>query len=201
MLAYPVVAEREKRNYSGFVPGLPVCVATGATPAEFRREMASAIAFHTGMLRKSGEPVPPPPWTTSDAPSLSCEIFPLENNDPDGYEVRLLLDRYPMNWDSLFTWVDGELLSELEVRPSERRRFVSPSGATVIRDIGQIRVRAKVNGNGVREALDEVVFAKKGDASALGFRTLMGLRIPAPPKVHKLKAIRKSEAIPLSAAA
>ena len=194
MLAYPVVAEREKRNYSGFVPGLPVCVATGATPAEFRREMASAIAFHTGMLRKSGEPVPPPPWTTSDAPSLSCEISPLENGGPDGYESALLLDGFPMNWDSLFTWVDGELLSELEVRPTGRRRLVSPSGATVIRDVGHVRFRAKVNGGAPREKSDDVVFAKKGDASALGLLTLLGLQIPPPPKVRKLEAVRLAAA-------
>ena len=184
-LDYPVVAGRAGRNYSAHVPGLSVCVATGGALPELRRRMASAIAFHIEALRESGEPVPPPPWTASGGPSLSCEVSPVGGADEDGHEVLLLLDDFPMNWRSAFTWVDGELLSELGVSAERRRRLPTPSGGTAVRDVGYVRIR-----RGGKETVDEAVFAKKGDLPALGVRALLGLQIPPPASARRLDAAR-----------
>ncbi|MCC7493970.1 MAG: type II toxin-antitoxin system HicB family antitoxin [Fimbriimonadaceae bacterium] len=60
MKQYATVMERAGHNWSAYVPDLPGCVATGATPAEVRRELAAAIALHLAGLREDGLPVPDP---------------------------------------------------------------------------------------------------------------------------------------------
>ena len=183
-LDYPVVAGRAGRNYSAHVPDLPICVATGDSLPELRRQMASAIAFHLEGLREGGDPVPSPPLRAgSGGASLSCELSPDGGVDEDGCEVLLLLDNFPMNWDSAFTWVDGGLLSELGVAAERRRRLPLPSGGTAVRDVGYIRIRC-----GGKETVDEAVFAKKKDFSALGVRALLGLQIPPPARFRRLAA-------------
>ena len=57
-MRYAIVIEKAARNYSGYVPDLPGCVATGKTPAEVRRELRKAIRFHIEGLREDGLPVP-----------------------------------------------------------------------------------------------------------------------------------------------
>jgi len=57
-MRYAIVIEKAARNYSGYVPDLPGCVATGKTPAEVRRELRKAIQFHIEGLREDGLPVP-----------------------------------------------------------------------------------------------------------------------------------------------
>ena len=59
-MRYLVVIERAKRNYSAYVPDLPGCVATGATPAAARKAIRAAIEFHIDGLREDGLPVPKP---------------------------------------------------------------------------------------------------------------------------------------------
>ena len=191
MLPYPVVAERGARNYSAYLPDLPGCVTTGGSLPELRRMMAEAVALHTEEMRADGDPIPPPPaWARFGAPSLSCEIERVHGaggagKDGKNYEVLLLLDGFPMNWDSAFTWVDGELLSELGVAAERRRRLPLPSGGTAVRDVGYIRIRC-----GGKETVDEAVFAKKKDFSALGVRALLGLQIAPPAKFRRLSAAR-----------
>jgi predicted RNase H-like HicB family nuclease len=55
-----VVIERAENNYSAYVPDLPGCVATGATPQETEREIRDAIRFHVEGLREDGIDVPEP---------------------------------------------------------------------------------------------------------------------------------------------
>ena len=62
---YLVVIENAGANYSAYVPHLPGCVATGATPDEVREAIHSAIGMHIAGLRKDGERVPEP-TTTAD---------------------------------------------------------------------------------------------------------------------------------------
>jgi predicted RNase H-like HicB family nuclease len=53
-----IVIEKAGGNYSAYPPGLPECVATGATIAEVEFEMRDAIVFHLAGLRADGLPVP-----------------------------------------------------------------------------------------------------------------------------------------------
>lgn len=59
-MRYGVVIEQANGNYSGYVPDLPGCVATGASDAEVKREIRDAIRFHIGGLKEDGRPVPAP---------------------------------------------------------------------------------------------------------------------------------------------
>jgi len=63
MKRYAVVIERTDANYSGYVPDLPGCVATGATPYEAETELRTAIAFHIAGLIEDGLPIPDPTST------------------------------------------------------------------------------------------------------------------------------------------
>lgn len=59
-MRYAVVIEKAEGNYSAYVPDLPGCVATGATPEETEREIREAIELHLEGLREDGTPIPPP---------------------------------------------------------------------------------------------------------------------------------------------
>ena len=59
-MRYAVVIEKADGNYSGYVPDLPGCVATGATPEEVHREIKAAIRFHLDGLRQDGAQIPQP---------------------------------------------------------------------------------------------------------------------------------------------
>jgi predicted RNase H-like HicB family nuclease len=68
---YAVVIEKAAGNYSGYVPDLPGCVATGDTPEQTEAELRDAIAFHITGLTEDGLPVPEPSSiaTYIDAPA------------------------------------------------------------------------------------------------------------------------------------
>ncbi|MEZ6235752.1 MAG: type II toxin-antitoxin system HicB family antitoxin [Phycisphaerales bacterium] len=59
-MRYAIVIEHAGANYSAYVPDLPGCVATGATPEEARANIQDAVRFHLEGLREDGLPVPPP---------------------------------------------------------------------------------------------------------------------------------------------
>jgi predicted RNase H-like HicB family nuclease len=59
-MRYAVVIESAGTNYSAYVPDLPGCIATGATPAEAGIAIREAIGFHLEGLREDGSPIPPP---------------------------------------------------------------------------------------------------------------------------------------------
>jgi predicted RNase H-like HicB family nuclease len=60
MKRYAIVVERAKKNYAGYVPDLPGCVATGATVEETERLLREAIELHVAGMREDGVPVPEP---------------------------------------------------------------------------------------------------------------------------------------------
>jgi predicted RNase H-like HicB family nuclease len=60
MKKYAIVVERAARNYAGYVPDLPGCVATGATVEEVEQLLRQAIEAHVAGLREDGLPVPEP---------------------------------------------------------------------------------------------------------------------------------------------
>jgi predicted RNase H-like HicB family nuclease len=57
-MRYAVVIEKAEANYSAYVPDLPGCVATGATPEEAESQIREAIEFHLEGLRQDGLPIP-----------------------------------------------------------------------------------------------------------------------------------------------
>lgn len=58
-MRYAIVIEAAGTNFSGYVPDLPGCVATGATPEETEQAIREAIEFHLEGLRADGTPIPP----------------------------------------------------------------------------------------------------------------------------------------------
>lgn len=59
-MRYAVVIEKAGGNYSTYVPDLPGCVATAATPEEAELAIREAIAMHLSGLRADGLPIPAP---------------------------------------------------------------------------------------------------------------------------------------------
>jgi predicted RNase H-like HicB family nuclease len=57
-MRYAIVIENAGTNFSAYVPDLPGCVATGATPAEAERAIAEAIELHLEGMRRDGAPIP-----------------------------------------------------------------------------------------------------------------------------------------------
>ena len=58
MNRYAVAIEAAEGNYSGYVPDLPGCVATGATIGDVETELRAAIRFHLDGLIEDGMPIP-----------------------------------------------------------------------------------------------------------------------------------------------
>ncbi len=59
-MRYAVMIEKAEGNYSAYVPDLPGCIATGATPEEAGQHIREAIRFYLDGLREDGLPVPEP---------------------------------------------------------------------------------------------------------------------------------------------
>lgn len=59
-MRYAIVIEHAGTNYSAYVPDLPGCVATGATPEEVEAAIRGAIELHLEGMRQDGTPIPPP---------------------------------------------------------------------------------------------------------------------------------------------
>jgi predicted RNase H-like HicB family nuclease len=57
-MRYAIVIERAGNNFSGYVPDLPGCIATGATVEETETELLAAIQFHLNGLRENGVAAP-----------------------------------------------------------------------------------------------------------------------------------------------
>ncbi len=57
-MRYAVVIEKAQGNYSGYVPDLPGCIATGATIPAVEESLREAIRFHIEGLVEDGMPVP-----------------------------------------------------------------------------------------------------------------------------------------------
>ena len=60
MARFLVIVEKAGRNFSAYLPDLPGCVATGATPEETKAMMRAAIDMHVQGLREDRLPIPEP---------------------------------------------------------------------------------------------------------------------------------------------
>jgi predicted RNase H-like HicB family nuclease len=58
-MRYAVVIEKAELNHSAYVPDLPGCIATGATPSEVEREIREAITFHIEGMREDSIAIQP----------------------------------------------------------------------------------------------------------------------------------------------
>ena len=58
MTSYAVIIEGSGESYSGYVPDLPGCVATGTTVDEVEALIREAVVMHLESLRDHGEPIP-----------------------------------------------------------------------------------------------------------------------------------------------
>ena len=59
-MRYAIVIENAGANFSAYVPDLPGCVATGATPEEVEASIREAIELHLEGMRQDGVPIQPP---------------------------------------------------------------------------------------------------------------------------------------------
>jgi predicted RNase H-like HicB family nuclease len=59
-MRYAVVIEKAGRGYSGYVPDLPGCVASGRSVAEVKAALGEVIPFHIEGLRAGGARAPAP---------------------------------------------------------------------------------------------------------------------------------------------
>ena len=59
-MRYAAVIEKAAENYSGYVPDLPGCIATGPTVQAVEDELREAIRSHVAGLKEDGLPVPEP---------------------------------------------------------------------------------------------------------------------------------------------
>jgi predicted RNase H-like HicB family nuclease len=57
-MRYAIVIENAGTNYSAYVPDLPGCIATAATPGETEQAIRDAIILHLEGLRQDGTPIP-----------------------------------------------------------------------------------------------------------------------------------------------
>lgn len=57
-MRFAVMIEKAGAGYSGYVPDLPGCMATGASVAKVRASLAEVILFHIGGLKAGSEAVP-----------------------------------------------------------------------------------------------------------------------------------------------
>ena len=58
VMRYAVIVEPAGSNYSAYVPDLPGCAATGATPLQAKSRIREAIVLHLEGLRDDGIPFP-----------------------------------------------------------------------------------------------------------------------------------------------
>jgi predicted RNase H-like HicB family nuclease len=60
MKKHAVIIEPGPANFSAYVPDLPGCISTGATPAEAERNIREALALHLEGLAEDDLAIPLP---------------------------------------------------------------------------------------------------------------------------------------------
>ena len=92
--------------------------------------------------------------------------------------------KFLVDTGSEFTWVPGTVLDKLGIeREKKDLEFTMANGQRVTRSVGFAIVRVNKH-----FAVDEVVFAEKGDLPLLGARSLEGLNLVVDGRKKKLVA-------------
>ena len=79
---YPVLYEWSGKNFSGFSPDVPGCIATGKNLEKIRKELASALGSHLQWMSDDGEVLP----QASESATVNMQNDP-EFPNPPGYYV------------------------------------------------------------------------------------------------------------------
>lgn len=59
-MQYAMIIEKGERNYSGYFPDLPGCIATSKTLEDLKQTMREALELHLRGMREDGLPIPEP---------------------------------------------------------------------------------------------------------------------------------------------
>jgi predicted RNase H-like HicB family nuclease len=79
---YPVIYEWAGRNFSGYAPDVPGCIATAKTLEEIRIQLKGALESHLQWLHDAGDSIP----AASDSVTVDMEPD-AEFPPPQGYYV------------------------------------------------------------------------------------------------------------------
>lgn len=94
-------------------------------------------------------------------------------------DIDLLVDT-----GSTYTWINGEKLKNLEIKPIDERKFRTIENKIVNRQIGEAVFECME-----KKATSIVVFAQKTDNEVLGLHALEGLGLEVDPITKKLKEV------------
>ena len=86
-----------------------------------------------------------------------------------------------------YSWISGDILRRLGVKPSRKAKFRTIEGRVVERDVGHVFIEYEGE-----TAPTTVVFAEKEDASVFGLHGMESLGLEVDPTTGE---IRKSEAL------
>ena len=79
---FPVIYEWAGKNFAGYAPDIPGCMATAKTLSKIRLDLKSALESHLQWMQDDGDAIPEPSSETTLDMSDDPE-FP----DPPGYYV------------------------------------------------------------------------------------------------------------------
>jgi predicted RNase H-like HicB family nuclease len=75
MREYTIILERAPNNWAGYVPDLPIVMATGATPEEVTERLKEAIVLHIEALIAHGMPIPEPAEAPEITPAMTSRTI------------------------------------------------------------------------------------------------------------------------------
>lgn len=97
---------------------------------------------------------------------------------------RATLDKVLVDTGSEYTWIPEAVLKRLQIAEEKRDlTFIMANGQNITRSVGFAILRV-----GEHFTIDEVVFARPGDLTLLGARTLEGLNLRVDARAKRLVA-------------
>ena len=85
---------------------------------------------------------------------------------------------------STYTWIKGEKLKKLGIKPTGKRKFKTIDDRIIVREIGEALVECLS-----RRATTIVVFGEEKDNEVLGLHALEGLGLEVDPITKQLKEV------------
>jgi predicted aspartyl protease len=103
---------------------------------------------------------------------------------------RVVHKRMLVDTGATFTWVNGEDLRKIGLKPNDQERFETIEGKKTRRKVGVVQV-----GLLGRTVPTIVVFGKGSDSEVLGLHALVGLRLEVDPVNRILKRCKAVKAL------